>query len=102
MMLPDWFLPAFAIFLFLAVVGGYVGAVAGQWSFRSILYSLQSEVEVLEASLTSEIKRRAALSKPARDKDDDLLEKLVAGGTTAPKPAFWWEAYANPNKPKDQ
>ena len=102
MLLPDWFLPAFVIFLFLAVVGGYVGAIAGQWSFRSMLYSLQSEVEVLEASLTSEIKRRAALSKPSRDKDEDILEKLAGKSAGQPEaPLFWWQKYVQPEQ-KDQ
>lgn len=98
MMLPDWFLPAFVVFFLLAIAGGYMGAVAGQWQFRSILYSLQSELEVLEASLTSEIKRRAALSKVPREKDDELLEKLAGGASTVPvRQPMWWEKYANPN-----
>jgi len=102
MLLPDWFLPAFVIFLFLAVVGGYVGAIAAQWSFRSMLYSLQSEVEVLEASLTSEIKRRAALSKPSREKDDELLDKLTGAGARQPaRPEMWWEKFVQP-KGQDQ
>lgn len=98
MMLPDWFLPAFVVFFLLAVAGAYFGAVAGQWAFRSMLYSLQNEVEVLEATLTSEIKRRAALSKVPREKDEELLEKLAGGGSGVPvRQPMWWEKFANPN-----
>lgn len=99
MMLPDWFLPAFVVFFLLAVAGAYFGAVAGQWAFRSMLYSLQNEVEVLEATLTSEIKRRAALSKVPREKDDELLEKLSGGGSAVPaRQPMWWEQFVGQPK----
>lgn len=72
-----------------------LGALARGWSLHSRLYSLEDRINVIEGTVTREVKIRAAAErwkKPAEE-DSKILEALkTPAQPTASVP--WWK---NPN-----
>ena len=76
MMTEFWYFLGFIVIFTLCAGAGIAGALVSVWTLRSRLLGLESSVETIHASLTSEIKRRASLSKPKKDELDELAEKI--------------------------
>ena len=88
MMQKFWYFFAFILCFTFAAGAGVAGALVSTWALRSRLLGLESAVETIHASLTSEIKRRAAFSRPKKDELDELTEKLKAEPQNSADP--WW------------
>jgi len=81
---------AFLLLITAAVAVGVVSAVVRTWSLHSRTYSLEDRVAVLEGTMTREVKSRAAQARWTKpDKDEALMEQLLAAKTPAARQNWW-------------
>jgi hypothetical protein len=79
-----------------AVAAGVTGSLITAWSLRARIYALENQVAVVERTVTSYVKREAALARPRREDDVLAQIKASAGEVVKPKPSKqpWFARYA--------
>jgi hypothetical protein len=85
----------FAVFLLITggIAAGVVAAVVHTWSLRALAFSLSTRLDVVEGTLSREVKARAGQERwkqPAK-LDQELQAALAAVKTTPAKKLNWWE-----------
>lgn len=92
--LPVVEIGSFALFMLLAgcIAAGVTAAVVHTWSLRALAYSLSVRLDVVEGTLSREVKARAGQErwkKPDREKAE--LELLLKPPSPPARKMNWWE-----------
>ena len=86
----------FALFMLLAgcITAGVVAGVVHTWSLRALAYSLSTRLDVVEGTLSREVKARAGQErwkKPALSAAQLAEEVALLQTKVVERPKNWWE-----------